>query len=82
MPEKPTLEVVVEKIRGIETLINYRFDENQKQHEEIIVHQKKTNGKVLKNTEWRYYIMGAIAILSTIVLPVFFIAVKQLLVGG
>ena len=77
MPE-PTIAVVLEKLKGLETLINLRFEQNQAQHNEIIAHQKKTNGNVRSNTNYRYYLTGIIAVLSVI----FSLIIKQVLAQG
>ncbi len=50
MAEYQSLE---QKIDNLEKLFNERFDANDKQHREIIEHQKETNGKVKHNTDWR-----------------------------
>lgn len=52
MPE-PTLEVVVERLKGLTILINEKFDNNVKQHEAILAHQKLTNGRVNNLEEWK-----------------------------
>ena len=77
MPE-PTIAVVIEKIKGLEALINLKFDINEKQHDEIITHQIKTNGNVKRNTNYRYYLTGMIAVLSVI----FSLVIKQVMANG
>ncbi len=78
MPEEQT-QVILEQIKGLETLINFRFDNNAKEHGEIVAHQKETNGNVRRNTNWRFYMMGAIAVLTGMVLPTLFIVIKEIL---
>jgi hypothetical protein len=77
MPE-PTIAVVIEKIKGLEALINLKFEQNEKQHEEIIAHQVKTNGNVKRNTNYRYYMSGVVAVLSVI----FSLVIKQVMANG
>jgi hypothetical protein len=78
MPESD-LAVIVERIKGLETLFNVRFDDNKEEHQEIITHQKETNGNVRKNTDYRKYATGAIAVLTAMVLPLLFIVVKKII---
>ncbi|RLA70034.1 MAG: hypothetical protein DRG30_09595 [Epsilonproteobacteria bacterium] len=52
MPE-PTLEVVVERLKGLTTLINTKFETNWSQHSDILEHQKVTNGRVNKLEDWK-----------------------------
>lgn len=77
MPEQ-TIAVVLEKLKGLEELINLRFEQNQKEHETIIAHQEKTNGNVKKNTSYRFYMTGAVAVLAVI----FSIVIKQVMAQG
>jgi hypothetical protein len=64
-----------------QALLEHRLNELQEQIEEGFrgVHERQdiTNGKVQKNTEWRIYITGAMAVLMTFVVPLIFIIVKQ-----
>lgn len=43
--------------------------------------QDKTNGNVMNLQLWRAYITGAIAILAAVILPIVFLAIKQLMSG-
>lgn len=45
----------------------------------VHMRQDRTNGNVSKNTNWRYYITGALAVLTVLVLPIFFIVIKEYL---
>jgi len=74
----PTNDVIVEKIKGLEELINLKFEINGKDHDEILKHQKMTNGQVQRNTNYRYYLTGVIAVLSII----FSLVIKQVLAQG
>ena len=78
MPEKD-IAVVIERIEGLKALIHEKFDDNKDEHREIITHQKETNGNVRRNTNWRYYMMGAIGVLTGVVLPTAFIVLKEVL---
>ena len=55
-------EVVVERL---DTLIK----QNKDDHEDIIRHQKITNGKVIRNTKWRYSFISAGIIVTGAVIP-------------
>ena len=55
-------EVVVERL---DTLIK----QNKDDHEDIIRHQKITNGKVIRNTKWRYSFVAAGVVVTGAVIP-------------
>ena len=55
-------EVVVERL---DTLIK----QNKKDHSEIICHQEITNGKVIRNTKWRYSFISAGVVVTGAVIP-------------
>ena len=55
-------EVVVERL---DTLIK----QNKDDHEDIIRHQKITNGKVIRNTKWRYSFVAAGIVVTGAVIP-------------
>jgi len=55
-------EVVVERL---DTLIK----QNKKDHSEIICHQEITNGKVMRNTKWRYSFISAGIVVTGAVIP-------------
>ena len=65
-----TNEVLLEKIKGLETLIDERFNENSKAHNALIVQTTKTNGNVLNLEKWMQFSKGAISILSAVILPI------------
>ena len=55
-------EVVVERL---DTLIK----QNKEDHNEIICHQEITNGKVIRNTKWRYSFISAGIVVTGAVIP-------------
>ena len=55
-------EVIVERL---DTLIK----QNKEAHNEIICHQEITNGKVIRNTKWRYSFLSAGIIVTGAVIP-------------
>ena len=55
-------EVIVERL---DTLIK----QNKKDHSEIICHQEITNGKVIRNTKWRYSFISAGIVVTGAVIP-------------
>jgi len=61
----PSNAVLAEKIDSIKVLMEVKFEENAKEHKEIIMHQKTTNGQVMKNTKfrWQAAVYGVIGII-------------------
>jgi len=55
-------EVIVERL---DTLIK----QNKDDHNEIICHQEITNGKVIRNTKWRYSFISAGIVVTGAVIP-------------
>ncbi len=55
-------EVIVERL---DTLIK----QNKDDHSEIICHQEITNGKVIRNTKWRYSFISAGIVVTGAVIP-------------
>ena len=55
-------EVIVERL---DTLIK----QNKTDHDEIICHQEITNGKVIRNTKWRYSFISAGIVVTGAVIP-------------
>ena len=55
-------EVIVERL---DTLIK----QNKDDHNEIICHQEITNGKVMRNTKWRYSFISAGIVVTGAVIP-------------
>ena len=55
-------EVIVERL---DTLIK----QNKEDHNEIICHQEITNGKVIRNTKWRYSFISAGIVVTGAVIP-------------
>ena len=72
------IKVVIERLEGLKRLIEAQFAVNEKQHNELIAHQKETNGNVRKNTNYRYYMTGVVAVLAVI----FSIAIREVLARG
>ena len=59
------------KIDGLKELFNEKFDENSRNHADILKQVMKTNGTVKSLSLWRSYIMGGMTILSILVVPTF-----------
>ncbi len=68
--EKITLGVIVERIEGIKTHINTKFEANKKEHEALDKNQKTTNGEVKKLQLWKAGIVGAFGIVAMIIVPI------------
>ena len=65
-----TNEVLLEKILGLTALIDEKFEDNKKDHESLIAQTTKTNGNVTTLQKWMATSKGAIAVITTIVVPV------------
>jgi hypothetical protein len=83
MPEDnmETHGIILERMNGFENLLNQRFSA---QHEIMqSLHRKVdlTNGRVTKQERWQAYIMGAVAILTTLILPILFIIAAKIING-
>ena len=46
---------------------------------EVLEQTKKTNGRVSNLENWRAYILGAVAVLTALVLPVVFMVVNEII---
>ena len=64
MSEEVTLSVLSEKLNNIRGLLEDLKETNASEHREIRDHVATTNGKVAENTKWRYYFMGAGAMIG------------------
>jgi hypothetical protein len=65
-----TNEVLLEKMKGLENLIDEKFAENKREHLAIIVQTTKTNGTVTLHDRWINRSQGTILIASSIILPI------------
>ena len=65
-----TNEVLLEKIEGLKRLIDEKFEENNKAHNSLIIQTTKTNGSVTTLQRWMATSKGAIAVLTTFIVPV------------
>jgi hypothetical protein len=65
------------EICGIRELINEKFDRNKEDHEKIIEQTTKTNGSVRDLQRWRSYILGALSVISIIIIPVAFMVLES-----
>ena len=63
-------DVIIERIHGLKTLIESRFDENAKEHQSICEKQDHTNGDVTNLKLWRAYLVGAWAVISLILVGI------------
>jgi len=57
-------EVIVERIEGLKTLINERFDLNSTEHGELKKRADTTNGRVKRLEIWRAGLFGAWCVIS------------------
>ena len=70
MAKEITNETIVERIEGIKTHINTKFDENKKEHKTLDENQKQTNGKVQRLQLWKAGIIGMFSVISVIIVPI------------
>ena len=83
---EPTLEVVVERLKGLDKLINEKFHANERQHNGITDQQKIANGRV-KNLEadcidiknWKARAVGVFIAVNAVFLPIVFIVISKLI---
>lgn len=64
------VEVVLEKLTGLEELIKEKFNQNAIEHESICKKQDHTNGDVTMLKLWRAYLVGAWAVCSIILVGI------------
>ena len=72
-------KIIEAELCGLKELLEEKFDRNDKDHQEIIMQTTRTNGSVRSLQIWRGYITGAVAVLMTIVVPIFFLLAKNYL---
>jgi len=70
-------EVILEKLSNLETLFKSYGTANKDDHINMMKRQDITNGNVSSLKIWRAYMTGAIAVLMTLVLPIFFMIVSD-----
>ena len=70
-------DILTERIEGLKTLINEKFDENNRNHQSILEQVKYTNGSVRSLKIWRAYITGGFAVLSILFVPVLIYSIQQ-----
>lgn len=75
MSEKPFSN---REIKSMFTRINEILKGHGDTHDEILAQVKITNGKVMKNTAWRWYTAGGLAVITTILLPLIFWSVSTI----
>ncbi len=53
-------------LKSLDEKFDTFYNVNNEQHKDLIQHQKKTNGNVMKNTSFRLKFIGAISVISFI----------------
>lgn len=77
MPEEYTNRELHLLLKGFIKTFDDFVKTNDEQHKEIIIHQKTTNGRVLKLEFWRSRLNVGWTITTVILLPVAFLVVKE-----
>jgi len=72
-------EVILEKLTNLETLFKSYGTANKDDHGRIESQVVKTNNRVSNLEKWRAYIVGAISVLTALVLPVSFLILSKML---
>lgn len=70
-------DIILEKIDSLTELIELKFKYNGEQHEEIVKHQKETNGRVTKLEKYKNIMTGAVAVSNVIVIPLLMFIIVQ-----
>ena len=63
------IQMIIARLDGLKELFEDKFERNNKDHKELIGHQKTTNGRVNKLESWRDRFMGALIITQIILIP-------------
>jgi Mg2+ and Co2+ transporter CorA len=69
------INVIVERLKNFQ-------EENNKSHERLIAQTTKTNGSVAEIKMWQERIIGAITILSAVILPIFISVVIKFVISN
>ena len=69
-PDNMQVEVVLEKLTGLEELIKEKFKQNATEHASICNKQDHTNGDVTMLKLWRAYLVGAWAVCSILLVGI------------
>lgn len=79
-------DTIVERIEGVRTLIEEKFEYNYKDHQRIEAQTTKTNGRVNRLEEemsslsaWKNKVLGALIITEMILLPLAIWALTKIL---
>lgn len=80
MPKKVTIDVLAERIDGLREFFEEKIDTtisaNKEAHDKIIEQTTKTNGSVRELQKWRSYILGALSVLTVLVLPILIMIIR------
>lgn len=81
MSDTTTIDVLCERIEALKQQIDERFNENKKDHEDIIKQTTATNGKVAELDKFKIQSRLALTIIgfvmSAIVIPLFLMYLKK-----
>lgn len=65
-----------QKIDLLRDMIKDLCESNKEDHQEIIQHQKETNGRVNRLEIWRAGLIGGMAVVTSILIPVLVFILK------
>ena len=74
-----TLDVLAEKVDSLRKLTEEKFRTNTKEHDDVIAHQKITNGRVNNLEDWKSKAIGMFFVVNAVFLPVLFIVLSKVL---
>lgn len=74
-------ELVIEKLEGLKNLLDEKFENNDKAHQDIMIKQDHTNGDVSNLKLWRAYITGGLAVVTFMVSALIALIIKYITIS-
>lgn len=66
----PDIKTIAQEMKDLKIFLNEKFVENAKDHKEIKDDIKDYACRVQALERWRWFIMGAVAVLTALILPI------------
>lgn len=73
-------KVIMQKLDSLKELIELKFKNNKGEHNEIVKHQKETNGRVTRLEAYKNIATGAVIVSNVVVIPILLWIIKAHLV--